>query len=152
MKIVESFFWGVLAALGSLILEVAAVEIVSGEEKNFFLYVFLFPLIEETFKFFFIFRQAASFSGGFLFFAGAFALGAGFAATEIFFIRLDYFAPDANFLRGSASILSVHLLAALAIGYGVKTFYPSLAKALFFGGLAAILIHGAYNAFIFFQN
>lgn len=149
MKLIESFFWGIVAALGALIAQLfvfIGISIYSGPAAVIsFTQLFIQPYfiiiaacIEEFLKYIFISKHIKTISSKRSCFINSLFIGLGFFGVEFaFFSASESQLPHAQFL---AEIAVVHTGTAGIIGYFVamknfkklSTFLPALLLATFF--------------------
>lgn len=155
-KLIESFFWGFLAAIGALIIEIVFYIIISPfvyrtgsmTFSQFFIapqFIIIAACIEEILKGIFIFRRFNVLPPEKSRFLNAFFLGLGFYLLELVLILITRVSPDPQFL---AEIAIVHISTTCLIGQviDIKNIKKSM---LFIGALAvATLLHAGYNLLI----
>lgn len=178
MKTIEAFFLGILAALGSLVLQVlflllaalfsnetdfnAFAALTSGSidifsaGKNFPLYVVLpaAALLEELFKYLVIVKRVEPFHIGKSVVLHSFLVGLGFATTEIFIISgntIDILHTGLPYQK-LAEVALIHIFTAGIIGFFVALKNPSKFSTAFKAVLAAFFVHLIYNLIIVFPN
>lgn len=176
-KQIESFFWGILAALGALVTQVfllflasifafrgknTSIDAFSVLNVDLFFSLGAFPffvlitaiLTEEIFKYLVISKKAAAFSARHLIIAHSFWIGCGFAAVEIFFIRAgigDIALKDFPF-QELAEIAAVHICSAGAIGFFATIQNSNQLKTALMAVLSAFAIHFIYNMSVIFPS
>lgn len=152
MKLIQSFFLGILGAIGALVLEVAALafstplsstpEMISGKINSPDHFFFITIAIEEFLKFILIVRVISRTSAAKNITLNSLFLGAGFSILELASLYWNY--------RNGASleplavwgIMIIHISTAMIIGYfASKKSFPSL----LFGYFASFAVHSAYN-------
>ena len=163
MKQIESFFWGIIAALGALFLELAALTLVGiffAPQKEltldyFFSLNFFLPLAaiaEETLKYAVIARRIEYFSFGRSVILNSFLVGLGFAAVEAFLIYTKEI-PIINFFSlNLIEIMLMHILTAGIIGYYVAVQNPKKIKTYLAAVGIAASAHLGYNILIIYKN
>jgi hypothetical protein len=151
---IKLFFFGAIAAFGSLFFELA-VSIFFPKETAFlfnqitFLLI-LFVIIEELIKFFVIWKATSSFQAARDFFGVACLIGFGFSLTEIILASLNSAAGQhANWLP-LLGIFIVHTSTCVLLGYGIylKKRSAIITPLLFL--LTAFLLHLTYNILIIY--
>lgn len=155
-KLIESFFWGFLAAIGALIIELVFYIIISPFAyrtgsmtfSQFFIapqFIIIAACIEEIFKGIFIFRRFNVLPLEKSRFLNAFSLGLGFYLLELVLILITRVSPDPQFL---AEIAIVHIGTTCLIGQVIDI--KNIKKyMLFIGALAvATFLHSGYNLLI----
>lgn len=165
MKQLESIFWGIIAAISALFLEVlisTMVPILSGPEKelatnfsspiSFILIVSI--LTEETFKYLVIFNRIEKFSYGRMLIINSFWVGLGFSLVELTLIY-GKFSVNLNMtfeLKEIIGLILIHILTAGIIGYFTAVHkirkHITFIKAI----VAASTIHFFYDALIIWKN
>lgn len=151
MRLIESFFLGLIAAFGSLVVEFFLYSL--GETlpvSTWQLAIFLFigrAFIEEFLKCAIIYKKIGSFySRGAILLNSAF-VGLGFAATE-FFLIYSKSGINSSKLKPLAGVASVHILTALIAGYLISTNRSKKAKIIWKIVAINLLIHLAYNLLV----
>lgn len=157
MKQLESFFWGILAALGALLFEFIAFLIVSmyqtapnysaADFMAFPAMLILAAALEEIMKLIVINNRVETYSLYRSFVFNSICVGLGFAATEIFFIK-EFSLPGARDLHSLTMIALVHVSTSAYIGYRVAI--KARKTAWFYVSTLAIaaLMHIFYNGII----
>lgn len=152
MKQLQSFFLGILGAIGALILEVATLSFltplsstaetiarkISSPDYLFFIII----AIEEFLKYILIVRVVSKISEKKKLVLNSLFLGAGFSLLELFSFYCNFkngidFEPLAIL-----GIIVIHISTAMIIGYSAL---KNSASSLFFGFFASFTIHSAYN-------
>lgn len=177
MKQLESFFLGILAALGALVTQVffllsATIFINKGANSDIDVFSLLststfssfeiFPflilpavvLTEELFKYLVIVKRVEPFHVGKSVVLNSFLVGFGFAVIEILIIyeSLGDIAL-ANFpLQKLAEIALVHIFTSGVIGFFVALKNPASFSTFLKAVSSAFLIHLIYNVMAIFQN
>ena len=165
MKLIESFGWGIAAALGSLVLQelftiVFGVFNTGGDNvvwaKNFTLSLsLLLPvavIAEEVLKYIVITKRIESYSFGRGVMAHAMLVGAGFAAAELFLLAQNFVSLDALLRIDILGIAAIHIATAGFIGYATAL-HPRHTLWQAVGIVFTVsVVHGAYNALILFQD
>lgn len=156
MKLIESFLWGIPAALGALFMQigiVAVLSILNGPtgtiEPEMLMQtpqgLLVFVLLEEIFKYIVIAKRIDSISLNMSYFSNSLVFGIGFAITEQF-IRYSAFGPigtgDAILILGAAS---VHLITSQMIGYRISSTNPMKAAVIVPTIALATGFHFLYN-------
>lgn len=155
MHQLESFFWGIVAALGALVIELTATTGYSfftdpygdfSVEKFFTLPVAIIGIaaIEEFFKYLLIAKKVEYLSLERSYVVNSLFFGLGFAAAELFLIR-QASVLNAIPLSNLVGIAIIHMSTASLIGYRIATKNPSnLIMALTTLSIATAL-HSVYN-------
>jgi hypothetical protein len=152
MKIVQSFFLGILGAIGALILEIVALsfltpisstsETISREISSLGYLFFIAIIIEEFLKYILIIKVISKISEKKNVVLNSLFLGFGFSMLELFSFYWNYRSGIDFDLLAIIGIIIVHASTAVIIGFSaLKNFLPSL----FFGFFASFVIHLAYN-------
>jgi hypothetical protein len=152
MKIIHSFFLGILGAIGALLLEVAALsfslpissapETVSGKITSPDYLFFIIIAIEEFFKYILIIKVLSKISEKKNLVLNSLFLGAGFSIIELFSIYWNYQRGVDLEPLAILGIMIIHISTAVIIGYSALKKIPS---RLFFGFIASLTAHSAYN-------
>jgi len=156
MKQLESFFWGIIAALGALVIELIVFIFFSGltnQPTNFsFATLFAIPqfiilaaCIEEAFKYIVISKRIELLSLRRSYLINSFFVGLGFFGIELGMAAMTSSLPEAKLL---AEIAIIHLGTAGIIGYIVATRNPKKISTFLIALLAATFFHSAYNLLI----
>ncbi len=145
MKYLESLFWGIIAALGALVLEFLITEVFQISFPASLSFAVIAASAEETLKYLVIAKRIKMlFEKKFLILASLLA-GLGFAMAEAFLIYEKIGAEWQKYYPNIAGIILIHILTAGIIGYFVATGdaknWKMPAKALG----AAFIIHLAFN-------
>jgi hypothetical protein len=162
MKYLESFFWGVIAAMGALTVELIFSQIAQMPDSasnfsaavwtispSWFLLVGAF--IEESFKFLVIAgRIAKIFSGGGLF-VSSLILGAGFSAFEIFLIFQNSGIGGNPNVAGIISVGFLHISAAGIIGILWPYFKNKPGIYLTAPLVVSLIVHFAFNWLVIYN-
>ena len=156
MAQIESIFWGIIAALGALVIELIFFIVgsvyfnPSGEMSfsQFFIlpqFIIIAACIEELFKYIVISKRIDMLSLEKSYLVNSLLAGLGFFGVEIAFILMGNNRPEVRFL---AEIAIIHIGNAGLIGYFVATKNPkkimTFLQALFF----ALLFHASYNLLV----
>jgi len=157
MKI-KLFFFGIIAALGAMIVELVLKNILSSEislANNFFTIItpslVLFALVEEIFKFVVINKTVLLLKKPAEAFFRALLIGLGFSLTEIYLAFAGIFFRQSNYLLAILGILIIHISTSLLFGYFSFKKSP-LSKTTFAAILIfATLLHLLYNIFIIYN-
>lgn len=162
MKQIESFFWGIIAALGALGIEFAVLlgySFFTEPYGNFSIQAYFsipfviisIAFIEELLKYLIISKRIELLSLERSFVVNSFLLGIGFALTELFFIQ-KYNSTGTWTIQSLAEITLLHGATGAFIGYRIavknhgKFRYAILTLAL------TTIMHGSYNLLITIQN
>lgn len=155
---IKFFFYGIISALGAMIIELVLKNILSSEISlgNIFFTIItpsliLFALVEETLKFIVINKAVLSLKKSSEAFIGAFLIGLGFALTEIYLAFSNNLFEQSNYLLAILGILIIHISTSLIFGYFSFKKNP-LSKTFFTVILIfATLLHLIYNIFIIYK-
>jgi RsiW-degrading membrane proteinase PrsW (M82 family) len=140
-----SFFEGILAAFGALILELSPTIFGSTFSETSLFFILFTASIEEAVKYTFIYNHYLKLASKEKILSGAFFIGLGFAITEIILKRLSY---EKNTIIPIAGIFLVHLLTAVLLGL---FFRKKNQKPLFLSFIIVLLnifLHFFYNLLI----
>lgn len=156
MTQIESFFLGIIAALGALVVELI-VFIGLSSFTNFapgisFLGLFMLPqmiivgaFIEEAFKYIVIAKRVDEISLGRSYLTNSLFVGLGFLATELLLIFESSSLPQARII---AEIATIHIGTAGIIGYIVATKNPKKISSFLFAIIIATIFHASYNLLV----
>jgi hypothetical protein len=146
---IESFFWGIIAALGALVVELVFFLAVSQDSTLSFHQFFLVPqfiivaaLLEETFKYIVISERIEMFSLRRSYIINSFLVGLGFFGTELALISNVGTLPAWQPLAG---IAMVHIGTAGLIGYLVAVKNPKKITTFLSAVAFAAFFHVLYN-------
>jgi hypothetical protein len=158
MKFIQSFFLGILAALGALLLEILLLNVsqpltLPGNSyflSELFSFNFIFfaaIVIEESVRYAVIYKAIARISKDGNIFLNSVFFGLGFSSLEAILVYWNYQNGIAFDLLGIAGIITIHVSASVLIGYFVgrnagKGFLITVP-----GFIAALIIHSLYNIF-----
>lgn len=156
MRQLESFFWGIIAALGALVIElivyigfsVSNDPTGSVSFAQFFLiprFILIGAAIEEIFKYIIISKRIDMLSMRRSYIFNSFLVGLGFFSVELGLIMLTGNLPQSNIL-GEIAIL--HIGTAGIIGYIIATKNPKKISTFLQAVILATLLHGTYNLLI----
>jgi len=156
MKQIESFFWGIIAALGALAMELIIFIAFSGSTDQVmgisFSGLFAVPQfiilgagIEEIFKYIVISKRIEMLSLQRSYLTNSFLVGLGFFATELGIILTTGVTPKTNLLL---EIAIVHIGTAGIIGYIVATKNPKKMSTFAYAVIFATFFHAIYNLLI----
>lgn len=156
MTKLESFFWGIIAALGALIVELIifiGFSIRSSQPSDIsFLQLFIIPqfiiigvFVEEVFKYIVISRRIEMLSFGRSYLTNSFLVGIGFFSVELILIIATGIIPDAKFL---AEIATIHIGTAGLIGYITAIKNPKKLSTAIYATILVVFFHSAYNLLI----
>jgi hypothetical protein len=154
MKLIESFFYGIVAALGALIAELfvfIGISIHSGGisatsfSELFVLpsFIFVAACIEELLKYLVISKRKEVLSDKKSFFINSLFIGLGFFGVELAFLSASGTGLPA--IQLLAEIAVVHIGTAGLIGYFVSAENPKKLSVFLPAVLLATLFHGSYN-------
>ena len=138
-----SFFEGIIAAIGALVLELA---VQAGFNlppvENALFTLLIFVAIEEILKYALIHNHYLKSTAKQKIVQSALLIGLGFALTELFLKQLAYQKEDLFPILG---LISIHLLTAVIAGYFFRQNYSQ--NKFFIGLLLAlnIILHFGYN-------
>ncbi len=163
MKQIESFFWGIIAALGALLLELiflTLATIFSSSQKeltleHLFSLGYLLPLAaiaEEILKYTVIAKRIDFFSFGRSVILNSFLVGLGFAAVEALLIYIKEIPAVSFFSWNLIEIMLLHILTAGIIGYYVAVQNPKKIKTIFKAVGIAAAAHLGYNILMIYKN
>lgn len=153
MAQIESIFWGIIAALGALVIELVffigssiylnpSVEI---SFSQFFIlpqFIIVAAFIEEIFKYIVISKRIDMFSLEKSYIINSFFVGLGFFGVEMGLILISGELPAIQFL---IEIAIVHLGTAGLIGYFVAARNPKKVTTFLLAITFAIAFHASYN-------
>lgn len=164
MKQIESFFWGIVAALGALFLQliifIGSSIFLEGKQEVSFetialvpAFIISFAFIEELFKYIIISKVVESYSLHRSFIINSLLVGMGFAFTEFLLLSSVGNLPDRKILT---ELATVHIGTSGLIGYLVAIKNPKKISTLIWVTFAATFFHAGYNTLItkreFVQN
>ena len=156
MHKIKLFFFGVLAACGSLLVEMAIAIPFPREmaflfqELTFLLVVFI--IIEELFKFFIIRKAASSFRIPGDFFVGAYLVGLGFSITEIFLAGLGAGLQEKLPWLPLLGIFIVHTTTCILWGLGIFYKKRGVKNSFFLALASTFFLHFFYNLIIIYAS
>lgn len=153
MNLIESFFFGIIAALGALIAELFVFIIISFFNPSVaisFSGLFIVPYfivaaacIEEILKYLFISKRIETLENKSSFFVNSLLIGLGFFGVELAFLAANGSKmPEIRFL---AEIAIVHVGTAGLIGYAIGFKNPRRFSVFFPALLIATFFHSSYN-------
>lgn len=164
MRQIESFLWGIIAALGALFVQLiifigfttfafqssqVSFSIISSLPQ----FIIAFAFIEETFKYIIISRRVEIYSLERSFIINALFVGAGFAALEFLLLANIGALPERKIL---IELATIHLGTSGLMGYLVAIKNPKKIGAFLYATILATIFHAGYNLLIekrdFFQN
>ncbi len=156
MRQLESFFWGIIAALGALFVELLIFIGLSTYNSSMsnvsFSQLFLLPgfvivaaATEEMFKYLIIAKRVDLYSLEKSYIVNALFVGLGFAATEFWLLASSGALPSRQIL-GELAIL--HLGTAGIIGYLVATKNPKRVSTFLYTISLVTFFHASYNFLI----
>lgn len=164
MKQFESLLWGIIAALGALVVEFIVFISISaytgqGSEISFFQFfavpqfIFLFAGIEEFLKYIVISKRIEMLSLEKSYIINSMLVGLGFFGVEFGLIFMSFGLPDWKTLT---EIALLHIGTAGLIGYIVAVRNPRKFLTFFYAFLLASAFHATYNLLVlkkeFLQN
>ncbi len=157
MHQLESFFWGILAALGALLFEFIAFLFASMQQKTLdysatdFLalpaMIILTAAAEEIMKLLVISKRVETFSVCYSFIFNSMLVGLGFAMVEIFLIK-EFSLHGSQDLLSLIMITIIHISTSAYLGYRVAIHARNKARFIICTLMIAILIHALYNGII----
>ena len=156
-KYLETFFLGMIAALGSLV-AITAISVFFGsvfpnvpkETYGVIMPFLLFAvIIEEGFKLLIIRKKISEGEGNRFFLGKAFFLGAGFALMETIFIVSGKPLIGKDELIGIFGISTIHISTAIIIASAFASQKKHVFSKTAYAMLAAIATHATYNYLIF---
>lgn len=139
------FFEGIIAAIGSLILELAPTLFGFNFTEGSLLFLFFGATVEETVKFIFIYNRYLKLSAKERILPSAILLGLGFALTELFLKQLPV---EKNLFLPVAGIFLVHISTTLLLGLLLRKNRQKNRLFSFFIVLFNIFMHFSYNLFV----
>lgn len=156
MRQLESFFWGIIAALGAIVIELIIFIIfsttMSSASSVSFSQLFIMPqfiilaaCIEEIFKYIIIAKKIDTFSFNRTYLLNSFLIGLGFLFIELGLASMSNPLPNLNILT---EIAIIHIGTAGIIGYVVATKNPKKVSTFFQAIIFATFFHAAYNLLI----
>jgi len=162
MHQLESLFWGIIAALGAMVVEFAIFlgysffvdPLGNFSVEKYYLLPFVMlavAAIEEIFKLTVILKRIELFSFERSFVVNAAFVGAGFAAAELLLIKWYGFSGS-SYARNLAQIALLHIATASFIGYRVAIKNHRKYAIITFTLLGATLLHFFYNFLEAFQG
>lgn len=156
MRQLESFFWGIIAALGALFAELVIYIVFS----TFFpqvaqlsydalsslpAFIIAFAFTEELFKYIIIAKRIDTYSFERTFVVNALMVGLGFAATEFMLLSSIGNMPENKILLELATI---HIGTAGIMGYLVAIKNPKRIRTFLQTAIIATTFHAGYNLLI----
>lgn len=156
MKQLESFFWGIIAALGALIMELVVFmlfsELTSQSESFSFTQLFAIPklilvgaFIEESLKYLIISKRIELLSLGRSYITNSLLVGLGFFSIELGIAMTTGTLPETKLLF---EVALIHMGTAGIMGYIIATQNPRKTATFLYALLTATFLHGAYNFLI----
>lgn len=156
MTRLESFFWGIIAALGALIVELTVFIAFSmqGGQANAISFAQLFVIpqfiiigvcIEEIFKYIVISKRIEMLSMQRSYLTNSLLVGLGFFSIEMGLIVTTGLIPETKFL---IELAIIHIGTAGLIGYIVATKNPRKISTFIYALISTVLFHGIYNLLI----
>jgi len=153
MAQIESIFWGIIAALGALVVELVffigssiyANPLAEISFSQFFIipqFIIVAACIEEVFKYIVISKIIDRFSFEKSYIINSLFVGLGFFGVEMALILMSKNLPEIQFL---IEIAIVHLGTAGLIGYFVATKNPKKITTFLLSIIFAIAFHASYN-------
>lgn len=157
MKQVESFFWGIIAALGALILQLiiyigfsiypypAIANLSFSQLFTLPIFIVIAASIEEIFRYIIISKRIDMLSLGRSYVINSFFVGLGFFATELALTLTAGAVPQTRIL---IEIAIIHIGNAGLMGYIVAIKNPKKISTLVHALLLTVFFHAAYNILI----
>lgn len=156
MRQLESFFLGIIAALGALFVELVIYILATlffnfalemSFTELFFLpqFIIIAAFIEEAFKYLIIAKRVEYFSIEKTYIVNSLIVGAGFAATEFWLLSTSNSLPNLQILLELAII---HLGSAGLMGYLLAFNNPKKISTFFYISMFATFFHASYNFLI----
>lgn len=153
MKQIESFFWGIIAAFGALIVQFiifTSYFLYKNPTGNlsfasFFsvpIFIIIAAAVEEIFKYLIISKRVDSFSLEKSYIFNSFLVGLGFFAVELGIIMQS--TKGIN-LEGLGEIAILHMGTAGLMGHQVATRNPGKFGTFLIAVAMAVFFHGSYN-------
>lgn len=160
MHQIESFFLGIIAALGALTMQlVLYIGFSFFGNQNFaltFEQIFAIPgliiagaFIEELFKYLVILKRVETFSLEKTYLVNSFLVGLGFFAIESGLIYQNTNLPQINAL---VEIAIIHIGTAGILGYLLATKNPKKISTFLFSLIIVTLLHSSYNFLVIDRN
>jgi len=164
MRQIESFFWGIIAALGALFVQLLVFigfSFFSNSQTELtFSQLFILPqfviaaaFIEETFRYLIISKVVEMYSLSKSFIINSLFVGLGFAATEFLLLETSGNLPNNQIL---SELAIVHIGISGIIGYLVAVKNPQRVWTFIYVVTLATILHSSYNFLIqkreFFQS
>lgn len=154
MRQIESFFLGIIAALGALVVEIVlfGFQDISRPFELGIYSLFGMALVEETLKYLFIAGRIEMFSLYRSLVINSFFLGAGFSLVEILLRSQgeNFEIKSAETLLGISGIAVLQMTTAGIMGRTVSWRNPSKIKTFFVAVSPAFLIHFGYNSAVLY--
>ena len=156
MRQLESFFWGIIAALGALLVQLvffigltasSATSVETSFSQLFILphFIILAASIEEMLKYLVISKRVELYSLEKSYIVNSLFVGFGFIATEAWLLMNAGTLPSNQIL---AELAIVHLGTAGIIGYLVATKNPKKISTFLYTIFIVTLFHASYNFLI----
>jgi len=162
MKQLESFFWGAIAALGALVIQMIAVMAIGAFQDPYAKTTSLAYLstvwgiigaafVEELFKYIVITKRIEYLSLEKSFVVNSLFVGLGFFAVELALLHLKHVPITQNILvLGKIGI--IHVATAGIIGYRIAIRNPKKIATFISTLLVVTTIHSAYNLLVNYPN
>lgn len=155
MRQLESFFWGIIAAIGALFIELVIFSVASAVlpqaavSFNFLSFlpisIIAFAFIEEVFKYVIISQRVETYSFQLSFVFNSLCVGLGFAASELLLLKSTGNLPPFSI---AAELATIHMGTAGLIGYMVAFRNPRKFSSLLQITVLATVFHASYNLLI----
>lgn len=152
-QFIKPFLFGIIAALGALILELVFYLIFPEQQtqQNYYnkitLFLFLVVAVEEALKVLMVYKNSQESQNENDIFISSFFVGAGFALAELFLKDLG---SKELFSIGNMNILLVHILTAGLAGYFLSKEPSPRRKYLIKIWLLVFLAHLSYNLLVIY--
>lgn len=156
MAQLESFFWGIIAALGALVAELIVFigfsAYTGASPEVSFSQLFMIPsfiligaCLEEIFKYIVISKRVEMLSLSRSYLINSFLVGLGFFSVELGLISMTGSTPPINLL---VEIAIIHTGTSGLMGYIVATRNPKKISTFIFAIALNTLLHSAYNLMV----
>ncbi len=153
MRQFESFFWGIIAALGAMVGQIfffvlfstfldSAGKMSYGDFFSIPVFILITAFIEEFFKYLMLTRRILGISSSKNFLSNTFLMGIGFLAVELFLISAS---GSALQLLPTVGIIVLHLATTLLLGLLIQTSGANKISLAFLPLLLASIFHAGYN-------
>ncbi|MEI8343907.1 MAG: hypothetical protein WCF93_03090 [Candidatus Moraniibacteriota bacterium] len=154
MKKLESFFWGIIAAVGAGVVQFIffilfsiftdpAGKLSYGDFFSIPVFILVIAFVEEFFKFLMLARRITGISSKKTFFYNALLMGLGFFFVEFLLIIISI--TSATSFQSITEIALLHLSTTAFLSYFIFTANSKKISSAVFAVLTASIFHGAYN-------